>query len=185
MKRTIGAGLLFVALAFVSAPRPASGQAAPPRETANKIIAGWPASSRRAAEALLEEYGDPNQIAVNRLEWDERGVFKRVAVRAFPLPIAANGVVENTVRGNPPGWAGVLVFKSAVVVPDSTTGEISAFSGGEETNILALNRENRVLTGRESVAQARRGYGRTLELRAAGKSSPETQRILFSVTKGP
>jgi hypothetical protein len=214
MKRTIGMGLVVLGLALGSAAGPAGGQPAPgpaagppapaasanaqpapgpaggrptppnTREAAERTIAGWPAPSRRAARALLAEYGAPDEINPNRVQWNERGSFKRIAVRAVPPPLAFGGIVENTVRADVPNGVGLVVFKGAVVLPDPDARELSAMSGDESANVLALNRENRVLSGLESVAQARRAYGRALELKAAGKTSPETQRILFNV-KGP
>lgn len=177
MNRILEAGLLVVALAAGAA-----GTAAEQRAAAERIVAGWPNGSRQAAEGLLAEYGGPDLVDVGRLDWNERGGFKKIIVRAWP---GINpGVVQHTVRYAVPADAGILALKDSVVVPDRTAGVLSAFSGKEATNILALNTADRVLSGRANVAQARQAYGRSLELRAAGKSSPETQRILFNV-KGP
>jgi hypothetical protein len=205
MRPAIVEGLFVVGLALGSAAGAPSGNAptpnapngnaqggnapsmnVPTEREASAMAAGWPDASRQAAEGLLAEYGRPDKMDRGMLEWDERGSFKRIVVRAFaPAPWGTyGGVVENTIRSDVPGEAGIIVFKSAIVLPDRVEGEISALGSSEAANILALNRENRILAGEESVAQAREAYTRRLALSASGKTSAETQRLLFKV-KGP
>jgi hypothetical protein len=175
MMKMICAGLAAAVLSLPPSAR-AAGEAAAAKQT----VLGWPDASRQVAELMIDRYGGPDRLSSDRLDWFDRGDLKRIVVRA--LALKGPGILETTVRYDAPrGAIGLLSLKDCVVVPNGDAGELSAFSDDEASGVLALNVAHEVMTGRRTVDSARAFYAETLEMRAAGKSSRYTDRLLFTV----
>jgi hypothetical protein len=69
------------------------------------------------------------------------------------------------------------------VVIERTKGEMSAKCDKEEMNFLALNLANDIVTGKMSVAEARRMYAETAMAFKAGDKRPYTQKLQFPVMR--
>jgi hypothetical protein len=156
----------------------------------DELIKTWPANSKTAAKSLVEKYGMPDGMTVRSLSWNDRDPWSRVEVLREGItdnfPTTHQNFIENTVRyGVPRDKAGELIkFDSALIV-DQKAGTVAVRSNSEKSNILALNLADEIVTGKRTVDEARTFMRDTLRADMAGKSSPYTDHLLFSVDKVP
>lgn len=163
----------------------AAGRAAPAARGA-AVIERWPEAARAAAQAMLDEYGEPEVVSDEALVWRGNGPWKRtVALKAeaehrFPLP--HKDVLIQTINYRvPPDKVDDLARLDGSLIVDRTRGELSSGCGSEAANFLALNLANDVVQGLRTVEQAREELARTLASRPAGKESKRLDRLLFAV----
>lgn len=155
-----------------------------PNDVAHRVVNRWSAPSAAAGRGLLDEYGLPDDVTPNRLTWNRRGSWKRTVVwnRApvyrSPEDLA---VMEQTVdyRLDLRQTAALLAFSDSLKI-DLARGELSCRGRQEGLDYLTLNLADEIARGVKSVPAARAAYARVVALTAAGKSSPYTQRLLFS-----
>ena len=126
---------------------------------AERATLGWPEASRKTAAAMVEKYGQPDAYTPTRVEWRDRGAFKRIAVNGTPN---APGVLENTVAyAVPADGIGLLSLRDCYVVPDKGAAELTAYGASEDRNVRGLDLAEKVLRGELSVEQARKKTRRT------------------------
>ena len=162
----------------------AGGCASLPRDIARGVVKRWAAPSADIGQWLLDEYGLPDDVTLNRLTWDRRGPWKRTVVwNKTPIyrSTADLAVMQQTVdyRLSLKQAADLLAFNDGLEI-DLARGELSSRARQEEINYLALNLADEIARGRKTVPQAQAAYARVVELTAAGKSSPYTGGLLFS-----
>jgi hypothetical protein len=156
------------------------------RSLAQSIISGWSRSSQATAAKLIEEYGPPDGISLAGLGWKGKGRWKRIVLcDANEDYVAEHGSaddLEQTVAYNLPrgSRAAVAAFSRSVVV-SADGAELSARSGSEGLNFLALNLADQVARGVRDPRGARRFYRKTVRLAAAGKTSRYMQGLMFPV----
>jgi len=75
-------------------------------------------------------------------------------------------------------WRALGAFGHGVEY-DSVNEQLSARTGSEETNYLALNLADEVVRGRLGAEEASALYDKTLALLFSGKSSSYTSRLRF------
>ena len=152
-------------------------------EAAQAVIGNWSDFCRLSASRLIEKYGSPDEIDSSRLVWRDRDLVKRIAVWDVPSEFEADGGagnVESTVAyAVPRDKRGALAAFSPDVRASRDGTELSARSTSEETNFLSLNLADEVIHGLTTPADARAVVNRTIELSAAGKTSPFLQGLLF------
>jgi hypothetical protein len=174
---------LVAAVAFLwsgcaTAPRGIMAQSRPQAEA---VIAGWSQTSRAAAARLLEKYGTPDLVSPSRLVWRDKGLVSMVEVWDQTAGDKSGAeIIELVVdyRVPPEKEAELASFSDRVQAsPDGK--ELVAWAQSEEAAILALNLSNEIILGIKSPEEARDLYDRTLELSAAGKSSPFMEGLLF------
>ena len=154
------------------------------RQAVDRILATWPESSRTAATAVMEKYGQPNEATASMLVWHKNGPWKRTVVHGyevphhFPQPHA--DVLEQTIDYKVPvDRFDELARYDGSVVAKRTGGELTAKCGTEEMNILALNVAHEVATGKRAVEDARRHFTQTASAFQAGTSSPYVDSLMF------
>jgi hypothetical protein len=145
-------------------------------QRAQRAVQGWPEPNKQAAMAMIDKYGQPDTTSPDRLEWTNRGPFKRIAVDGLP---GASGIVENTVAYPVPSGAGLLSLKEGYVYPNPEAAELTSYGGSEQENVLALNTADDVLCGRLDAGQAHARQERTIRLQRSGKSSTAAERLQF------
>jgi hypothetical protein len=148
---------------------------------AQAVISSWPEAPKKAAQALILEYGRPDGVARLMLVWHDRGVWKRVAVFRRGPRNASGDILENTVSYIVPRSKVALLaeFDKAIVV-DRAARTLSVRSGSETDNTLTLNLADEIIRGKRGVASARIFRTFTMAKEAAGKSSPYTEKLLFT-----
>lgn len=184
--REIAAVLVLVLLATLTDPRaraPSAPPLAPPaaRLSAKSVIAGWPAQPRALASVFLERLGRPDRATPSRMVWADRQPWSEVVVFRDPMTSARPAHLLEAVAYGAVSRARRREFAALGLgtAYDPDTGELSARTNGEATNLLALNLADEVLRGRRSAADARLFYDSTLGLALSGKSSPYMSRLLF------
>lgn len=139
-------------------------------------VAGWHATPRGAAQLMLERFGPPDQSTPIAVIWKERAPWKRITVHKdwqySPL--------EQTVSYYVPRHRMEMVraLKNGIGV-DIWNNELSAQSGREALNFLALNLADEIAREQRAPEDARAFYDKTVELSAAGKSSYYLEGLLF------
>ncbi len=166
-----------------------SGAAAPDLQrtsamSAEQIIAAWPERPRLGAAQMMAKYGRPHEVTSERLVWHNVGAFKRVAVlkletpHNFPLPHV--DFLEHTIAYDvPQDKVGDLIAFDASSTINRTVGELSARCDLEGHNILTLNLDHDIVTGKKTVAQARQAFGDIVKQDVAGKHPPYVEALQF------
>jgi hypothetical protein len=155
---------------------------------ASTTVQSWPKEAKKAAEMMIQKYGQPDEITAMRLVWHDNGPWKRTIVtkeetdHAFPMP--HKDVLEQVIAYRvPTDKVDDLAAYDGSVIVERTKGELSARCDKEEANFLALNLANDVATGKKSVEEARGQYARTIEDLMAGKKEPNVQGLQFAAQR--
>ena len=137
------------------------------------IIAGWADRPRLGAQQMIKKYGQPQDVTDMKLVWHNAGPFKKIAVmnletpHDFPLPHV--DYMEHTILYSVPAdkLADLLVFDGSSTI-NRTTGELSARCDLEGHNILTLNLDHDIVTGKKTVAEARKAFGEMVQQEMMG-----------------
>ncbi len=147
-----------------------------PREqtSVDSIIAGWADRPRLGAQQMIKKYGQPQDVTDMKLVWHNPGPFKKIAVmnletpHDFPMPHV--DYMEHTILYNVPAdkLADLLVFDGSSTI-NRTTGELTARCDLEGHNVLTLNLDHDIVTGKKTVAEARQAFGEMVQQEMMGK----------------
>lgn len=188
------AAVAFLMLAAV--PRDGSAQQDGGRSTradramVNRIIASWAARPRLGATEMMAKYGAPQEATAERLIWHNAGPYKRIAVfnletpHDFPMPHV--DFLEHTITYNvPQDKVGDLIAFDASSTINRTVGELSARCDLEGHNILTLNLDHDIVTGRKSVQEARKAFGDIVGQDVMGKHPAYVEALQFAPATMP
>jgi len=159
-------------------------------KSASDILAAWPQDSREAAEAVVKQYGEPQELTESGLTWHNVGRWKRVVAQKafwehrFPAPHMDS--VETFVDYRVPAemYTPLAEFDGSVM-PERTTGEASARCHDEQANSLALNLMHDIVTGQKTVAEARDYYGVEFLNARRKQPTPYMDKLNFGAPHGP
>jgi hypothetical protein len=157
--------------------------------TASTILAGWPEEAREAAQAVVDQYGEPHMATESALVWQGVGTWKRiVAQRAFwqhDFPAPHSDSVETFVDYAVPSAAftPLAEFDGSVMV-ERTSGEASARCHDEQANRLALNLMHDIVTKQKTVAEARDYYATEFLNARRKQPTPYMDKLNFPVDGG-
>jgi hypothetical protein len=151
-------------------------------------VSDWPETAKKAANAMMEKYGQPNEHTVHMLVWLNTGPFDRTIVfkeevqHDFPMP--HKDVLEQFVNYQVPAdkFDELAMFDGSVMV-DRTKGKLSARCDKEGANILALNLSDDVITGKRTVDQARQFYGEAMMKMMQGEKVAQIESLQFDASK--
>jgi len=154
------------------------------REFAEAVIGNWSDFSRTLARKFIAEYGPPDQVKYSRLVWNDKGPWKSTTVWDVPPYYDSDfgeDILEQTIPYPIPldRRPALAEFSDRVRVSKGGSA-LSVRATSEELNFLTANLAHELLSGIQQPATARRFYDRTLQLSAAGKSSPYMQGLLFA-----
>jgi len=135
----------------------------PTQPHASDVISQWPAESREAAQLVVDEYGDPQEVTDSLLIWHGAGPWKRVIASRwffehdFPAPHidAVESVIDYRV---PPELISSITEFDGSVIVDRTAGEVSARCHDVQANFLALNLMHDIVLDERTVDEAREYY---------------------------
>jgi hypothetical protein len=155
------------------------------QKDSSSVIGAWPVKTRKAAQALIQKYGPPDGVTGRMLVWNDKDQWKEVAVyrdavkHAKPMP--HEDFVQNTISYKVPESkvADLIKFDHSLVI-DETRGTLASHCDSEAANTLALNLANEIVTGKRDVASAKDFLKSTLMKSMAGKTSPYTEKLMFS-----
>lgn len=148
------------------------------------MIKDWQEKPREAAEAMLQRYGEPQEVTHRRLIWHNNGPWKRTTVineeidHDFPKP--HKDCLEQVIAYRVPveKFSDLAAFDGSVIA-ERTRGELAARCDKEPMNFLAINLAHDVATGKVSVKEARSQYAQTAMQFMKGDKPPYTQDIQF------
>ena len=154
------------------------------RGTIDRIIAIWAARPRLGALQMMAKYGEPQEASGSELAWHDAGPFKRIKVmnletpHDFPLPHV--DFMEHTISYKVPEdkLRDLLVFDGSSTI-NRTTGELSARCDLEAHNVLTLNLNHDIVTGKKSVAEARKAFGDIVQQEMMGKRPAYIEKLQF------
>lgn len=135
----------------------------------------WSEAAKWAAKLMTERYGPPDVLAPGVATWNERENWKRITVRG---DLHAN-FLEQTIGYQVPPEAIAPLREFGRVQLDVANEELTAASGDEAMNYLALNLAHDIAKGTRTLREARGFFTRTVELSVRGKSSPYLEKLLF------
>jgi hypothetical protein len=157
----------------------------PRQEQSSTVLATWPEESREAAQLVIEQYGEPDEVSATQLIWHKPGPWKRiVASKAFyehHFPAPHIDAVESSIdyRVPPAKFTPLAEFDGSVVV-ERTAGEVSARCHDEQANFLALNLMHDIVTGAKSVQEARDYYAKEFADYRRKKPTPYMEKLRFT-----
>jgi hypothetical protein len=167
----IAGGTTLFGMAFAGA---ASGQTAQPaapmaldQAAVERLIAGWKQKPQEVARQMLAKYGVPHEATAVRLIWHNTGPWKRTELvneeipHNFPKP-HPDMLLQAIDYHVPPQKYDALAEYDGSVSAERTKGELAARCDMEEANFLALNLAHEVVTGVQSVAEARQFYAEAM-----------------------
>ena len=154
------------------------------RAAADRIIARWAERPRLGAVEMIAKYGAPQEATAERLIWHNAGPFKRITVmnveipHDFPLPHV--DFMEHTITYNVPlDKVGPLIEFDGSSTINRTVGELSARCDLEGHNILTLNLDHDIVTGKKTVQEARTAFGEIVGQDLMGKRPPYVEALQF------
>ncbi|HET6244707.1 MAG: hypothetical protein H0V01_02640 [Bacteroidetes bacterium] len=154
------------------------------KQTVSEHVKDWPGTANEAAQAMLEEYGVPDEITNYRLIWHNKGDFRETIVyreeidHNFPMP--HKDVLEQSINYDLPSekLAEIANYDGSIIIK-RTKGIMSATCDKEPMNYLALNLAHEVATGKRSPESARDFYTKTATDFMRGKKNKYTKKLMF------
>lgn len=128
-------------------------------------IADWPEDAREAAQLVVDQYGEPDEISDTNVTWFEPGPWKRIVasrdVYQHNFPAPHRDSIESVIdyRVPPEKISEIVEFDGSIIV-ERTVGEVSARCHDEQANFLALNLMHDIVVGRRTVEEARAYYAK-------------------------
>lgn len=187
------AALMLVAPAIAASAQAPESRAAGKMARAEKamverMLASWPERPTLGAREMIAKYGLPQEATAERLVWHNAGPFKRITVlkletpHDFPLPHV--DFLEHTIAYDvPQDKVGDLIAFDGSSTINRTVGELSARCDLEGHNVLTLNLDHDIVTGKKSVEEARRAFGENVVQDVMGKHPPYIESLQFTPPK--
>ncbi|WKZ18831.1 MAG: hypothetical protein QY310_15610 [Candidatus Jettenia sp. CY-1] len=149
-----------------------------------RVISNWEDEPREVAQNLIDKYGLPNEITLNRLIWHNNGPWKRTEVinKEIPhnFPAEHEDVLIQTINYQvPANKVDELVQYNGSIMVDRTRGELASQCEREEMNILALNLADDIVKGERNFDEARNTYAEQVTAVMEGKSAPLAKELQF------
>lgn len=158
-------------------------------QAATDTIKDWPQESREAAQLVLDQYGEPQEVTATVLTWLDAGPWKRImASKVFyshEFPAPHNDSVESVIdyRVPPEKFSDIAAFDGSVIL-ERTAGEASARCHDEQANNLALNLMHDIVTGSKTADEARAYYAKEFADARRKKPTPYMEKLHFSPGQG-
>lgn len=153
---------------------------------AKQVINDWPETAKKAANAMLDEYGQPDGVTSSMLIWNNTGPFNKTIVykeevdHDFPMP--HKDVLEQFVYYEVPAekFDELAKYDGSVIV-ERTKGVMSARCDKEAANYLALNLAHDIVNDQLTVEQARQMYADVIMQMLQDEKHPYVQDLRFQV----
>lgn len=179
--RRLAAVLMLSAAPFAIAPAALAQQA---NTDASQIIQNWPNVSQKAANAMIEKYGQPDEMTDMLLIWRDNGPFVRTIVYGYEIdhnfPKPHKDVLEQFIRYDvPEDMFDDLAHFDGSVIAERTKGELSGRCDSEHANLISLNLADDIIKGEKSVEEARQAYAEAIKQVSAGNPPEIAQMLTF------
>lgn len=152
-------------------------------------IAQWPEDAREAAQLVVDQYGEPDEVTASFVVWHKPGPWKRIVASRqvhehnFPAPHLDS--VESVIDYRFPDDKArdVFLFDGSVVI-NRTEGEVSARCHDEQANFLALNLMHDIATNAKNIQQAREYYALEFLNARRKQPTPYMEKLHFMPAQG-
>jgi sporulation protein YlmC with PRC-barrel domain len=153
------------------------------------MINNWPQASQKAAQEMLQKYGQPDVVSNSMLVWEDAGQFEKCTVYKdeveHQFPTRHSDVLEQCVSYRiPADMLDELAQFDGSLIAYRTGGILSARCHMEAMNILALNLAHEVITKKRTPDEARQFLARTAQEFMQGQSSEYTDGLMFQTSSG-
>lgn len=157
-------------------------------ESQNKAnVENWPETAKKAANAMMEKYGDPHEQTESMLIWNNTGPFLKTIVykeeiqHDFPMP--HKDVLEQVINHDAPvdKFSDLARYDGSVIV-ERTKGTIAARCDKEAANYLALNLAHDIIEGKKTVEEARQFYADTMMKMMQGEEHEYLKKLSFNIS---
>jgi hypothetical protein len=143
----------------------------------------WPHESRRAAELVISQYGEPDEVSASELVWHRAAPWKRVVAtewyehHVFPVPHVdcVECVIDYAVPVEK--MNDVALFDGSIRV-DRTAGELSVRCRSIASNTLKVNLVHDIVTGRRTAHEARDYHVEEVLAAKRGEPTPYRDELL-------
>ncbi len=148
-------------------------------------IANWPENAQEAAQLVIDQYGEPDDVTEELVTWHRPGPWKRIVasrtVHTHNFPAPHMDSVESVIDYHVPvDKVSLLAGFDGSVVVNRTTGEVSARCHDEQANFLALNLMHDIATDAKSVQEAREYYAKEFADYRRKKPTPYMEKLHFA-----
>jgi len=154
-----------------------------------RIIDAWPAAQKNVAKQMLAKYGMPNEATPTKLFWYRNHPWKRTVLTSEVVvhnwPTVHSDFLTQVIdyRVPPEMFNAVAEFDGSILL-DRTKGEVSARCDSEAANVLGINMVHEIVSGKRTVADARRISTENTVAYNLGRAAPYAERLLFDVPNG-
>jgi hypothetical protein len=156
-------------------------------QEARETISQWKPAAHKAAEQMLDAYGEPDEITSERLIWHDNGPWQRTEVvneeidHNFPMP--HKDMLYQTINYSVPSHKveDLAQFTGSIIV-DRVKGELTARCDQEEANFLSLNLAHRIVQDELTAQEARDIYAEAMR---EGEHAELKQGLAFEVPEDP
>lgn len=153
----------------------------------NKVdLENWPETAKKAANAMIDKYGEPHEQTESMLIWNETGpftntiVYKEEIQHDFPMP--HKDVLEQIINHDAPldKYSELAQFDGSVIV-ERTKGTIAARCDKEAANFLALNLAHDIIEDKKTVEEAREFYADAMMRMMQGEEVEYVKKLTFNL----
>lgn len=156
---------------------------------ASEVIQEWPEEAQKAAQSMLDKYGEPDGVTQDRIHWNEAGDWGLTIVQReeiehnFPMP-HPDVLYQEVNYQVPVDMISAIKEYDGSVIIERTKGTMGARCDIEEANYLAINLAHEIAVGEKSVEEARQFYAETMEnMMMHGESSEYLEGFIFDVSE--
>lgn len=144
------------------------GQAQQQQRQARQVIRNWKPGAQKAAQKMIEKYGEPDEVTHQRVVWHDNGPWKRTEVineeipHNFPMP--HKDMLYQTIKYETPvEKADDLLEMTGSLIIDRVKGELTARCDAEEANFLSINLAHQIVQGEITPEEGRRKYAQAMK----------------------
>jgi hypothetical protein len=154
-----------------------------------RILKDWPAPQKNIAKQMIAKYGFPNEATSTKLFWYRNGPWKRtelsrdIVVHNWPT-LHTDFLTQVIDYRVPPDMFHLVAQFDGSILLDRTKGEMAARCDTESANVLGMNLVHEIVTGKRTVAGARKTAVESTVAYNLGRTAPYAERLLFEVPTG-
>ena len=148
-------------------------------------LKSWPEASQMAVKEITDKYGKADVMGDDVFMWMNKGPWKNICISKkeskHSFPVEHTDMMMQSIFHKVPTnkYNDLAKFDGSITV-DRTQGLISARCDMEANNMLALNLAHDIITGKKTVAQARKAYGDMVKEKMNGGNPEYMQKLIFA-----
>lgn len=147
-------------------------------------LKSWPEASQMAVKEITDKYGKADVMGDEIFMWMDKGPWKSIVINKketkHSFPVEHTDMMIQTISHKVPTdkYDDLAKFDGSVTV-DRTQGLLSARCDVEANNFLALNLAHDIITGKKTVAVARKAFADIVKLKMNGGNPVYMHHLTF------